>query len=43
MKHTLTWYDDLEKNQFRLDYRPVINTTLDLAEMEPIPPMKRVY
>ena len=41
MKHTLSW--GTEKEEVRIDYREVINETLDRQEMEPIPPMKRVY
>ena len=42
MKHTLTWLDGVE-GKCKIDYRPVITTTLDENEIKPIPPMKRVY
>jgi len=40
MKHTVMWLD--EKNQSKLDYRDVTMTTLT-NEVEPVPPMARVY
>jgi succinate dehydrogenase / fumarate reductase flavoprotein subunit len=40
MKHTVTWIDDQGKT--RIDYRPVIQTTLT-DEVEAVPPKKRVY
>ncbi|KAI8994370.1 FAD binding domain-containing protein [Gaertneriomyces semiglobifer] len=42
MKHTLSYWDP-ETQQTRLEYRPVINTTLDVNECQPVPPAKRVY
>lgn len=42
MKHTLTWIEDTEKGDVRIDYRRVISETLD-DEFETVPPMKRVY
>ncbi|KAJ3048056.1 succinate dehydrogenase flavoprotein subunit [Rhizophlyctis rosea] len=42
MKHTLSWHDP-ESGKVTLDYRRVINTTLDESEMKPVPPVKRVY
>ena len=40
MKHTVTWID--EKGKTKIDYRPVILTTLT-DEVEPVPPKARVY
>lgn len=40
MKHTMAWLDS--PTQARLDYRPVIQTTLT-NDVEPIAPKKRVY
>ncbi len=40
MKHTITWIDD--KGKTKIDYRPVILTTLT-DEVEPVPPKERVY
>ena len=40
MKHTAVWVD--EKGKTKIDYRPVIETTLT-NEVEPIPPKARVY
>tara|TARA_R110001592_G_scaffold3525_34_gene20264 strand:+ start:36783 stop:38573 length:1791 start_codon:yes stop_codon:yes gene_type:complete len=40
MKHTVTYIDD--KGKTKIDYRPVIMTTLT-DEIEPFPPKKRVY
>lgn len=42
MKHTLS-YQAGQNDKVKLDYRAVINTTLDEAEMKPIPPFKRSY
>ena len=42
MKHTLSWHDS-ESGKVTLNYRRVINTTLDESEMKPVPPVKRVY
>jgi succinate dehydrogenase / fumarate reductase flavoprotein subunit len=40
MKHTAMWLDD--NNKSALGYRPVhMNTLTD--EVEPVPPMARVY
>jgi len=41
MKHTLVSLDDVEQKP-RIDYRPVVSTTLT-DEVEPVPPGKRVY
>lgn len=49
MKHTLGWISHhTERNKYKrgfveLDYRPVITDTLDPAEQETFPPIKRVY
>lgn len=43
MKHTLSWMPDLETEQVKIDYRPVVMHTLDENEIKPIPPIKRVY
>lgn len=48
MKHTLGWVNDVDdKSNSRgfvhLDYRPVINDSLDEEEQAPFPPAKRVY
>ena len=40
MKHTLIWLD--EKGEIKIDYRPVVQTTLT-NEVKVIPPKKRVY
>jgi hypothetical protein len=40
MKHTVGWID--AKGKVKLDYRPVINTTLE-PNNNPVPPGKRVY
>lgn len=40
MKHTVSWLD--EQGKTKIDYRPVIMTTLT-DEVEPIPPKARVY
>lgn len=40
MKHTLAYFDN---NKVSLDYRPVIMTTLDEAEVQSFPPAKRTY
>lgn len=42
MKHTLSWHDD-KKVQTKISYRPVISTTLDEAECQPVAPVARVY
>ena len=42
MKHTLSWFDE-DKVQSKIDYRHVINTTLDENEVKSVPPMARVY
>eukprot|EP01133_Synstelium_polycarpum_P012920 gene12920-15175_t len=42
MKHTLS-YLDVDTGKVKLEYRPVIGTTLDEAEFNAIPPFKRVY
>eukprot|EP00756_Hemistasia_phaeocysticola_P043814 Hpha_TRINITY_DN17390_c0_g1::TRINITY_DN17390_c0_g1_i1::g.138002::m.138002/K00234/SDHA, SDH1; succinate dehydrogenase (ubiquinone) flavoprotein subunit len=42
MKHTLAYIDDYETGKVRLDYREVHNYTLT-NEIEPFPPVKRVY
>ncbi len=40
MKHTLLWLE--EDGMVKIDYKPVILTTLT-DEVEPVPPVKRVY
>lgn len=40
MKHTLIWIDD--KGKVKIDYRPVVQTTLT-DEVKAVPPKKRVY
>ena len=40
MEHTLSYWDG---KRTRLDYRPTHQETLDAAEVESFPPMKRVY
>lgn len=40
MKHTLLWLE--EDGLVKIDYKPVILTTLT-GEVEPVPPVKRVY
>lgn len=42
MKHTLSKIKNVE-DDVELTYRRVIKTTLDNSEVEPVPPMKRVY
>ena len=42
MKHTMTWIDDINTGEVRIDYREVIKDTLD-EEFDTVPPMKRVY
>lgn len=42
MKHTLTW-NDIQSGKVAVEYRPVIDKTLDEAECAPVPPKKRVY
>lgn len=41
-KHTLSWQDS-ETGKVTLDYRPVIDTTLDKNEVDWIPPKARTY
>uniref|UniRef100_A0A915E9S2 Fumarate reductase/succinate dehydrogenase flavoprotein-like C-terminal domain-containing protein n=1 Tax=Ditylenchus dipsaci TaxID=166011 RepID=A0A915E9S2_9BILA len=41
-KHSITW-QDTETGQVRLDYRPVIDHTLDKAETDWVPPKIRSY
>jgi len=43
MKHTLTYQRDPNSPDVEVQYRKVINTTLDENECQPVPPMKRVY
>lgn len=38
----MTWIEDVEKGDVKIDYRAVINKTLD-EEFTSVPPMKRVY
>jgi succinate dehydrogenase / fumarate reductase flavoprotein subunit len=40
MKHTLLWLE--ENGMVKIDYKPVVLTTLT-EEVEPVPPIKRVY
>ena len=40
MKHTLLWLE--EDGMVKIDYKPVVLTTLT-DEVEPVPPVKRVY
>lgn len=40
-QHTISYWD-ADKNECKLDYRPVHNFTLD-NEVEAFPPKKRVY
>lgn len=40
MKHTLLWLE--ENGMVKIDYKPVVLTTLT-NEVEPVPPVKRVY
>jgi succinate dehydrogenase/fumarate reductase flavoprotein subunit len=42
MKHTLAYFDE-KSGKVDLKYRPVIQTTLDNAEVQPFPPAKRTY
>jgi succinate dehydrogenase/fumarate reductase flavoprotein subunit len=42
MKHTLSYYDGKGDKETKIEYRPVIQTTLD-NEAEAVPPMERVY
>ncbi|KAJ3100951.1 succinate dehydrogenase flavoprotein subunit [Phlyctochytrium planicorne] len=42
MRHTLSWHDD-KTLQTKLEYRPVISTTLDESECKSVPPVARVY
>jgi succinate dehydrogenase/fumarate reductase flavoprotein subunit len=41
-KHTLVWSDGVAEHP-RIDFRPVCETTLDMDEIQPVPPAKRVY
>jgi succinate dehydrogenase (ubiquinone) flavoprotein subunit len=41
-KHTLSW-QDIDSGKITLKYRPVIDTTLDKAETDWIPPKARTY
>lgn len=41
-KHTLS-YVDIETGEVKFDYRPVIDATLDPAEVKTVPPALRVY
>ena len=43
MKHTLSWQHEGIGDKVKLDYRSVVNTTLDEAECKPVPPFKRQY
>ncbi len=42
MKHTLS-YHDAETGKVKLDYRAVIDKTLDENEAKSVPPFARVY
>lgn len=42
MKHTLTYVDDVSNGDVRIEYRGVINESLD-EEFEALPPMERKY
>jgi succinate dehydrogenase (ubiquinone) flavoprotein subunit len=42
MKHTLSYHDD-QTLKTKLEYRKVINTTLDENEAKSVPPVARVY
>ncbi|KAL2912878.1 succinate dehydrogenase flavoprotein subunit [Polyrhizophydium stewartii] len=42
MKHTLS-YNNAETGEVKLEYRPVISTTLDENEAKSVPPVARVY
>lgn len=41
-KHTLS-YCDMDNGKVKLDYRPVIDNTLDAKECATVPPALRVY
>lgn len=41
-KHTLSWCDE-DKGDVTLNYRPVIDETLDQQECQTVPPVIRVY
>lgn len=41
-KHTLSWMDPV-KGEVKLNYRPVIDSTLDQEECKSVPPALRVY
>ncbi|KAA3672288.1 succinate dehydrogenase (ubiquinone) flavoprotein subunit [Paragonimus westermani] len=41
-KHTLS-YQDVNSGQVKLDYRPVIDMTLDVKKCPPVPPKVRSY
>ncbi|ODN81583.1 succinate dehydrogenase [ubiquinone] flavoprotein subunit, mitochondrial [Cryptococcus amylolentus CBS 6039] len=43
MKHTLSFQHDPESPEVELQYRGVIDTTLDTNECKPVPPFKRTY
>lgn len=43
MKHTLTFQRDTNKPDVEIQYRGVIDTTLDENECKAVPPFKRVY
>ena len=43
MKHTLTFQRDVNEPDVEIQYRGVINTTLDENECKAVPPFKRVY
>ncbi|KAI8928911.1 FAD binding domain-containing protein [Entophlyctis helioformis] len=42
MKHTLSYFDNAT-GDVKLEYRPVIDTTLDENEVKSVPPVARVY
>ena len=41
-KHTLSYFDE-ETGKVTIDYRPVIDHTLDAAECSTVPPAIRAY
>ncbi|KAG2366319.1 succinate dehydrogenase [Suillus spraguei] len=43
MKHSLTWQDNIDSPDVTVNYRGVIDKTLDESECEAIPPFKRTY
>jgi succinate dehydrogenase (ubiquinone) flavoprotein subunit len=43
MKHTLSFQHDIESPKVDLQYRGVIDTTLDENECKAVPPFKRTY